>query len=176
MSTEAASVGLTWEEMAPGRVVTTARRTVSETDIVNYVNAMGFTEPLFIDMEHVRDATPFGTRIAPGLLTLSLAEGLVIQSRVMQSTAIALVHLEFEASAPVRPDDTLGVAIEFVESRATSASSARGVVRSRNVVTNQHGDVVLTYHPVRLIRGRSAMPTAAGSVAPGTTTAAAEPE
>lgn len=166
----AASVGLTWEDMAPGRRVTTARRTVSETDIVNYVNAMGFTEPLFIDMEHVRDATPFDTRIAPGLLTLSLAEGLVIQSRVMQSTAIALVHLAFEASAPVRPGDTLGVTIEFVESRASAATPDRGVVRSHNVVTNQRDEVVLEYDPVRLIRGRSALPEAdrAGDGPPST--------
>ena len=38
--------GLTYEQHAIGATYRTLNRTVSETDIVNFVNLCGFTEPL----------------------------------------------------------------------------------------------------------------------------------
>ena len=47
------SEGLTYDQHAWARVHRTLARTVSETDIVTFVNLCGFTEPLFMDMEYV---------------------------------------------------------------------------------------------------------------------------
>ena len=44
------------------------------------------------------------------------------------------------------------VEVEVTGSRASS-QPGRGVVTARNLVRNQHGDVVMEYNPVRLIRG-----------------------
>ena len=47
--------------------------------------------------------------------------------------------------------DTLSVQCEVIEARLTKAGD-RGLVRTRNTVTNQHGQVVLVYQPLRLIK------------------------
>ncbi len=55
------------------------RRTVTETDIVNFVNLLGLHEPFFIDMEYIRDHLAEGhrSRFAPGPMVISLGMGLV---------------------------------------------------------------------------------------------------
>lgn len=55
------------------------RRTITETDIVNFVNLLGLHEPFFIDMEYIRDHLAEGhrSRFAPGPMVISLGMGLV---------------------------------------------------------------------------------------------------
>jgi acyl dehydratase len=67
--------GLTYEQHAIGATYRTLNRTVSETDIVNFVNLCGFTEPLFMDMEYIARESLFKRRAAPGALTFALSEG-----------------------------------------------------------------------------------------------------
>jgi acyl dehydratase len=45
--------GLTFEQHEVGAAFRALGRTVSETDIVTFVNLCDFTEPLFMDMEYV---------------------------------------------------------------------------------------------------------------------------
>lgn len=145
--------GLTWEEMTVGMSLRTANRTVTETDLINFVTHLGFTEPLFLDKDHAAAANYEG-RLVPGALTYSIAEGLVMQTNVLHGTGMAFIHMELDALQPVYVGDTLHCRVEITESRATSGD--RGVVTSRNVVVNQRGEEVLVYTPVRIIRGRGA--------------------
>ncbi len=69
--------GLTWQEMTVGSRHLTAGRTVNDVDIINFVNNAGFSEPLFLDMEYLARSTPYESRVAPGLLGVSL----IAQSR-----------------------------------------------------------------------------------------------
>lgn len=144
--------GLVWEEMAVGLKLRTASRTVTETDLINFVTQVGFTEPLFTDHRHAADAGYVG-RLVPGALTFSLAEGLVMQTNFLNGTGLAFVHMELDALGPVYVGDTIHCVVEITESRPTSGN--RGVVTSRNVVVNQRDEDVLVYTPVRIIRGRS---------------------
>ncbi len=146
--------GLTWQEMTVGLQLTTASRTVNDIDIVNFVSYCGFAEPLFLDMEYVRNETPYEGRLAPGLLTLALAEGLVIQSGMFHSTGLALLGIDFSMRGPVVSGDTIHVVVEVTASRPTK-NPERGIVTTKNSVMNQRGDVVVEYAPVRMIRGAS---------------------
>ena len=56
--------GLTFEEHTIGAKYETLGRTVSETDIVSFVNLCGFNEPLFMDMEYVARESVFKGRAA----------------------------------------------------------------------------------------------------------------
>ena len=47
--------------------------------------------------------------------------------------------------------DTIRVQCEVIEARLTKAGD-RGLVRTRNTVTNQQGQIVLVYQPLRLIK------------------------
>jgi acyl dehydratase len=144
--------GNTWEEMTVGTAFRTAARTVSETDLVQFVNLCGFNEPLFYDQRHAAEGGYAG-RLVPGALVYALGEGLVIQTHSFAGTGLAFMHMELDVRRPTFVGDTLDVVVEITESRASS-KPGRGVVSSRNTVYNQHGDDVLVYTPVRLVRGR----------------------
>jgi len=63
------------------------------------------------------------------------------------------MHSEVDWLAPVYVGDTISVIVEVTESRP-SKSGGRGVVTTRNTVVNQRDETVVTYTPVRMIRGR----------------------
>ncbi|WP_406163607.1 MaoC/PaaZ C-terminal domain-containing protein [Streptomyces sp. NBC_00882] len=144
--------GLTFEEMPVGQVFRTARRTITETDLVNFVTWGGFTEPLFWDASHAADGGYTG-RLVPGGLTYCIAEGLVLQTNVLHGTGLAFLHMELDVLGPVYVGDTVYAVVETTGSRPSS-KPGRGVVTSRITVRNQRDEHVLVYTPVRLIRGR----------------------
>ena len=144
--------GNTWEEMTAGSAFRTAARTVTETDLVNFVNLCGFNEPLFYDERHAEEGGYSG-RLVPGALVYALGEGLVIQTHSFAGTGLAFMHMELDVRRPTFVGDTLDVVVEITESRPSS-KPGRGVVTSRNTVCNQRGEEVLVYTPVRLVRGR----------------------
>jgi len=144
--------GMTYEEMPAGQIFRTARRTITETDLVNFVTWGGFNEPLFWDASHAADGGYTG-RLVPGALTYCIAEGLVLQTNVLHGTGLAFLHMELTVQAPVYVGDTLYAVVETTDSRPSS-KPGRGVVTSRITVRNQRDEDVLVYTPVRLIRGK----------------------
>ncbi len=144
--------GQTFEEMTVGSAFRTGSRTITESDMVLFRQLVGITEPLFLDIAHARESGYTGTLI-PGMLTFTYAEGLVLQTNVLHGTGIAFMHSDLDITGPVYVGDTISVIVEVTEARP-SKSGGRGVVTTRNTVVNQRDEVVMTYTPVRLIRGR----------------------
>jgi acyl dehydratase len=151
--------GLTWEETSIGAVYRTLARTVSETEIVNFVTLCGFTEPLFMDMEFVARESLFGRRAAPGALTFALAEGLVMQTGLIHRTGMAWLGGEIRVVAPVLAGDTISVEVEVADKRETKKSD-RGIVIYQHRILNQRGEVVMEARVQRMIRRQ---PPAAGA-------------
>src|SRR5919201_2229680 len=147
--------GIDFEGHKVGDVYRTLARTVSETDIVNFVNACGFTEPLFLDMEYVKRESVFGRRAAPGALTFALSEGLVMQTGRIHGTGMAWLGAEVRVTAPVLEGDTIRVEIEVVDKRETKKAE-RGIVTYRHRVLNQRDEVVLEARVQRMIRRKPA--------------------
>jgi acyl dehydratase len=147
--------GLTFEEHTVGDVHRTLARTVSETDIVNFVNQCGFTEPLFLDMEYVKRESVFGRRAAPGALTFALSEGLVMQTGLIHGTGMAWLGGELRVVAPVLEGDTVRVEVEVLDKRQTRKPD-RGIVTYRHRVLNQRDQVVLEATVQRMIRRKEA--------------------
>jgi len=144
--------GNTYEEMVVGSRFRTAARTVTETDLVNFITLFGFNEPLFWDARHAASAGYRG-RLVPGALTYCMAEGLLLQTHVLHGTGLAFMGMQLDVRKPVFVGDTIFAECEVLESRRAS-SGARGVVTTRVTVYNQDDEVVLVFTPVRLIRGR----------------------
>ncbi|HEY3065229.1 MAG TPA: MaoC/PaaZ C-terminal domain-containing protein [Methylomirabilota bacterium] len=147
--------GLDFERHTVGAVYQTLARTVSETDIVTFVNLCGFTEPLFMDMEYVARESVFGRRVAPGALTFALSEGLIMQTGLIHGTGMAYLGGDIRVAAPVLAGDTIRVEIEVAEKRETRKSD-RGIVTYRHRVLNQRGELVLEARVQRMIRRTAA--------------------
>ena len=143
--------GLTFEGHRVGAVYRTRGRTVSETDIVTFVNLGGFIEPLFLDMEYVARESLFKRRAAPGALTFALSEGLIIQTGLIHGTGMAWLGGELKVVAPVLEGDTIRVEVEIVDKRETKKAD-RGIVTYRHRVLNQRNEVVLEAKIQRMIR------------------------
>jgi len=144
--------GFYWQEMEVGRKFKTIGRSVFETDVLSFTGTTGMNELLFNNLEYIEHESPTGKRIAPAVLVLALAEGLVMQG-TLQHTGMAFLGMELDMKGPVVIGDTIHVEMEVVESRAASKGN-RGFVRTRNSVVNQRGETVLVYTPLRMMKGR----------------------
>lgn len=142
--------GLYWQDLAVGTVFRTFRRTVTETDLVNFVSVTGMLEAIFIDTTFEQGA--MRGRPVPGALTYTLIEGFVMQNMV-QGTGLALLEVHKKALAPVFVGDTLWADIEVLSVRPTSRHN-RAIVQSRHDVKNQAGTDVMTYTATRMLAGR----------------------
>lgn len=142
-----------WEDFAAGTHLRTRGMTVTETHIVNWANLAGDWLPLHVD-HHASEATGFGSVIAHGPLTLSLALGLVIQSGFFGDAVIAWLGLdEVRLPRPVLPGDTIYAHVSVAEQVPTS-KPARGRVTLSYEVVNQRDEVVLTFRSGFLMRRR----------------------
>jgi len=135
--------------------VATHRRTITETDIVTFVNLMGLHEPPFIDMEWVSQAMPglHNKRFAPAPFLISLGMGLMAPRIADVVQAIAgreglgpfhgMVGVEARVRAPAFPGDTLHVELEAAVDRKTRKGQT--LVDMRHVLKNQRGETVVDF-------------------------------
>ena len=129
----------------------TLGRTVSEYEILSFVTLTGFTEPLFMDMEYIQRESVFKARVAPGVLTFAIAEGLALQTGLFHGTGLALMHYDVRVVAPVLAGDTVRLEIEVAEKRETRKPD-RGVVTFRHRVVNQRAETVMEATVTRMIK------------------------
>lgn len=132
--------GLYFEEFLLGATITTQARTVTETDIVNFAALSGDWNPLHTDAETAA-ATPYGQRIAHGLLVLSMASGLAERLGFMTGTVLGFMGLEWELRAAVRIGDTIHVTAAVDELKPMPRLGG-GYVTFRLQVLNQENKVV----------------------------------
>lgn len=144
--------GLYFEELPLGHKFRTFGRTITEADLINFVNATGFTEVLFTDTEYLKTGSVIKGRVVPAMMLYALSEGLVVP--LMQGTGLAFFNATIDVKGPTFVGDTIHVEGEVIEARATS-KSGNGLVRTMNRVVNQNGETVLTYNPLRMMKRRS---------------------
>ena len=150
---ETVGIGFHFEDLPLGRRFRTIGRTVTEADIVAFVNCTGMVEVLFTNLEYLRTESDLKGRPAPGALVYAFAEGLLVQA-TMQHTGLAFLGMELDVKAPVMAGDTIHVECEVIEARLSRSRPGRGLVRTRNRVVRQDGTVALVYTPLRMIKCR----------------------
>lgn len=121
-----------------------AGRTITESDIVNFACLSGDFNRLHVDDEYAR-TTPFGQRIAHGLLVLSVLSGLTTQSngyRQLEPYVLALIDINCRFPKPTFIGDTIVVRVTVTEKTEQYRPGKDKVVFRREAV-NQRGDVVV---------------------------------
>lgn len=144
--------GFYYQDWHVGYRFQTLTRSVTEADITNFVGVSGMTEELFTSYDYLKNHTDFEGRLVPGALVFAIAEGLVIPATISR-TGIAFLGCEMNIEGPTYAGDTLHVEGEVTEIRPASRGN-RALVRTENRVVNQKGDTVMTYNPLRMMRGR----------------------
>ncbi len=131
--------GFHWQDLRVGQRFDTFRRTVTETDLVNFISVTGMLEKIFIEADGAADG--IGGRPVPSALTYTLIEGFILQTMI-QGTGLAMLELTQKVLAPVRVGDTIHATVEVTGIRPTSRNN-RAIVDSRIDVFNQRGEQVL---------------------------------
>jgi len=142
--------GLYWEEFEVGQVYETPARTVTEADVSAFAGLSGDYNPLHTDAEYCK-GTPFGERIAHGLLGLAIVSGLKARLGIMDGTALAFLGLNWNFKAPIRFGDTVRARITISDKRPTSKPD-RGVIVQSIELINQRGEVVQSGEHTLLMR------------------------
>ncbi len=145
--------GRYFEEFTVGDRIITAGRTMTEVDIVNFAGLSGDFNQIHTDAEYA-GRQMFKQRVAHGLLGLSIASGLVVQTGFMEGTIMAFREIgEWKFSKPIFIGDTIRVELEVLETKAM-ARLGGGSVALKLSVKNQKDEVVQQGTWVALMMGR----------------------
>lgn len=137
-----------FEEFEVGETIVTTGRTITESDIVNFAGLTGDYNQIHIDA-HYAAGEMFGQRVAHGLLILSIAMGLAVQTGFMERTVLAFREMDWKFSLPTMIGDTIHVVLEVTEVKALprlgggNISLKVAVINQENKVVNRGNWVVL---------------------------------
>ncbi len=132
--------GMYFEELEVGTEIVSVGRTITETDVVNFAGLSGDYNQIHTDQTHAEEAG-FGQRVAHGLLVLSVASGLAVQTGFMEGTVMAFRDLDTKFSAPVFFGDTIFVTLQVTELKAL-AKLGGGQVKLKVTIRNQKNKAV----------------------------------
>ena len=135
------SRGLTFNQFEIGARYASQGRTVTEADVVAFAGLSGDYNPLHTDAEFGKQ-TPFGERIAHGMLIVAMATGMANWTGIFEGTTLALMEQVIRYKGAVRFGDTVHLELEVLEKKSTSKPD-RGIVRFAARVCNQRQEVII---------------------------------
>jgi acyl dehydratase len=131
---------LYYEDYHVGQEFVTKSRTVTEADVVNFAALSWDTNALHTDAEFAKK-TPFGERIAHGMLGMVIHSGLSQMLGIMEGTLVAFLGMTWSFQLPIKIGDTVHVVQRVKEMRETSKTD-RGLVTFEKELINQRGEIV----------------------------------
>jgi len=132
--------GTYFEEFETGYIIVSPARTITEHDVVAFAGLSGDYNPLHTDKEFARE-TPFGERIAHGMLGLSVATGLAARLGFIDGTALAFLGLDWKFKKPILMGDTIHVVVQATQKKGMP-SMGGGLVTFDVRLVNQRDEVV----------------------------------
>jgi len=144
MSTPDSPAGAAPAAPSPIDEVITFSKTVGESDVYLFAGVTGDLSPVHVDQEYMRKNSPYGERIAHGVLILGFttAASTMLAARLTASfgwrSMVSLGYDGVRFVAPVRIGDTI-----TVRYRLAARDDARQRTTSEFEVANQRGETVL---------------------------------
>jgi acyl dehydratase len=142
---EDSGAGVDWyfEDFYPGQEIDLGTRPVSEDEIVAFASQFD-PQPFHVDRAAAA-ASIYGGVIASGWHTCAMMMRMVVDGLMAKSSSMGSPGLDGVGwLAPVRAGDTLRVRYQTVQVKPSSSKPDRGVVWSKWVASNQHGETVCT--------------------------------
>jgi acyl dehydratase len=146
--------GMWFEDFAEGLVMHSPGRTIGESDIYRFGGLTGDLYELHTNEEYAR-GTIFGTRIAHGLLGLSVMHGLMCRTGHVEGTGVAMIGWDkVRHRAPVLIGDTVRTRWRVKDARPSRSRPGTGVVVEFVELLNQRDEVVLEGEYISMVRMR----------------------
>ena len=142
-----------FEDFVIGERFEAPSRTLTDAHFLFFAGLTGDNHPIHYDDEYARTRTPFGRRLAHGLLLASLtALGAGALAPPVHESMIAFLAPVTRFRAPAFIGDTMHPVLEVSE---LIPKAERGVLKLRATITNQRGETVLEGEHVYLVRRRT---------------------
>ena len=146
------SLSLYFEDFIIGVEHVTRGRTITESDVMNFAGLSGDFIELHTNEEYARQS-PYGRRIAHGMLTLSISTGLMTRMNLITDTVVAFYGIDkLRFVKPVFIGDTIHVKKKVADTMAKGGTA--GVVTFDTTVLNQNGEAVLVYWDKLVVKKR----------------------
>jgi acyl dehydratase len=126
---------------------------VTEKEVIEF--ARKFDPQMFHLNQKAAERTLFKGLVASGWHTAALTMRLFVQTLNFEA-AIGLGVDELRWPNAVRPGDMLTVETEILDVRPSRSKPGYGIIRLRNVTTNQHGEIVQTMLANAMVPRRAA--------------------
>src|SRR6476646_1882268 len=124
---------------------------ITEKSIVDFSEQFD-PQSFHLDLDAARRSV-FRGLVASGWHTAAISMRLFVTGDLrLAGGSIGLCVDDLEWPRPVRPGDILQVQTEILEIRPSRSKPDRGIIRIRNVTTNQDGEVVQTFVASVLVR------------------------
>jgi 3-hydroxybutyryl-CoA dehydratase len=134
--------GMWFEEFEVGQQIISPGRTITENDIVSFAGLSGDYNQIHTNAEFARN-TPFGQRVAHGLLVLSIASGLAMRTGVLEGTVIAFREINnWKFTSPIFIGDTIRAVLEVKEIKQIPRIGG-GSIGIEIAVKNQRDEVTM---------------------------------
>lgn len=138
-----------FEDLKKGDRFKSETYTVNEEQIISFAREFD-PQPFHLDAAIARQ-TMFKEFIASGWHTAAITMRLFVQALNFAEGAIGLGVDELRWPTAVKPDDVLQVEIEIVDLRESRSKPSHGIIRIRNVTSNQRGEIVQTMFASALV-------------------------
>ena len=144
-----------FEDFHEGQEIDLGIRTVTEEEIIDFATRFD-PQPFHVDRDAAAQSI-YGGVIASGWHTCSMMMRMVVDGLMAKSSSMGSPGLDgVRWLAPVRAGDSLNVRYRTVRVKASNSKPDRGVVWSKWVAINQHGETVCTVEGMGMFRRRSA--------------------
>jgi acyl dehydratase len=132
-----------FEDFHAGQEIDLGTRTVTEDEIIDFASRFD-PQPFHVDVDAAARSI-YGGVIASGWHTCSMMMRMVVDGLMAKSSSMGSPGLDgVRWLAPVRAGDTLNVRYQTTQVKASNSKPDRGVVWSKWVAINQHGETVCT--------------------------------
>jgi acyl dehydratase len=126
---------------------------LTEKDIIAFARDFD-PQPFHLDAKAAEQSV-FKELVASGWHTAAMSMKLFVTGELkLAGGSVGLGVDELRWPQPVKPGDTLRLETEILDVRPSKSKPDRGIIRIRNVTTNQRDEVVQTFEASVLVRRR----------------------
>jgi len=150
--------GKWYEDFVVGEELISAGRTVGEGAIDLFAGLTGDFSQVHTDAQMMQESE-FGERIAHGLFTLSIMQGLMWRTNYTQGTGVATIGWDkLKFVAPVKIGDTVRARWTIKEKRLSKSRPHLGIIIEECRLVNQRQETVLTGEHATMVRRKPGVP------------------
>lgn len=139
-----------FEDLTPDFIALASGYTVTEAEILEFGQRFD-PQPFHTDPVAAKSSV-FGGLVAPGTLIICARSWLVNHLDHCPAYSAGLGIENMNLIKPVRPGDTLRLEVRVLSARLSVSRPDHGVVTCKNLIFNQHDELVMELTPKLLVR------------------------